>query len=316
MTLSNKPIPTVELSDTSNFSPKADALYVYGVRSEDRTHHLSSWQKTAKNLTPIELVEDGPDAVYCKSNPSEKTSLRDVGELKRLLGTDTTRPLYLDITGLSNHVWPAILKVAQERGFKVQVLYVEPRNYAYSATPRENVFFDLSELIKGIAPIPQFSNLSEPDEDSVSLIPLLGFEGARFRHLLEEVQPRSGGIFPVVGVPGFRAEYPFFAYQGNQLPLKESDAWQDVRLAKANCPFSLFYCLQGIRSDHDSDWFFKIGLIGTKPHALGAVMFALHHGSSVELVYDHTLRKPNRSAGKSTCLIYPITEFLDSLKLA
>lgn len=311
MTLTNRPIPTTEYSNASDFVPEPNALYIYGTRVEARTHHLDSWVRSATDLELMELEEDGTDAVHIASNPTRKAMLRDVGELEALLGPDVSRPLYLDITGLSSHVWPAILKVARELRFQIQVMYVEPRDYAYSASPRENVFFDLSVLISGISPIPQFNNLREPDENEVALIPLLGFEGARFKHLLEDVQPESGNVSPVVGVPGFRAEYPFFTYQGNQMPLKDSDAWQGVRLAKANCPFSLYYCLQDIVADYPKDMFFKIGLIGTKPHALGAVLYCLQHEENVELIYDHTIRKADRSTGLSTCLVYPVSEFLD-----
>jgi hypothetical protein len=264
-------------------------------------------------LALFELAEDGPDEIHLVTDEAKRAMLRDSGDLRSLLGDDISRPLYLDITGLSNHVWPAILKVARESGFRIQVIYVEPRDYAYSASPRENVFFDLSELIRGISPIPQFSNLREPDEDDVSLVPLLGFEGARFKHLLEDVQPASGNVSPVIGVPGFRAEYPFYAFQGNQMPLKDSDAWQDMRFAKANCPFSLYYCLQDIVASRPNEHFFKIGLIGTKPHALGAVLYCMQHGDQVELIYDHTIRKPDRSTGQSRCLIYPISTFLDGI---
>lgn len=316
MTLANRPTLTTEYADVSEFVPEPDALYVYGTRPEARTHHLTSWLSHANNLEAFELAENGTEAVHLVSDKSRRAMLRDVGELQALLGTNVGRPLYLDITGLSNHVWPAILKVARQAGYCIKVMYVEPRDYAYSASPRENVFFDLSELICGISPIPQFNNLREPDEDEVALVPLLGFEGARFKHLLEDIQPASGNVSPVVGVPGFRAEYPFYTYQGNQMPLKDSDSWQDVRFAKANCPFSLYYCLQDIVADYPKGHFLKIGLIGTKPHALGAVLYCLQHEENVELIYDHTIRKPGRSTGQATCLVYPVSTFLDNVRPA
>lgn len=313
MTLANRPILTTEYANPSEFVPEAGALYVYGTRAEARTRHVDTWRSQATDLELLELAESGTDAIEKACDPSGRAMLRDVGELRALLGTNVDRPLYLDITGLSNHVWPALLKVALDSGFRVQVMYVEPRDYAYSASPRENVFFDLSELISGISPIPQFNNLREPDEEEVSLIPLLGFEGARFKHLLEDIQPESGNVSPVIGVPGFRAEYPFYSYQGNQMPLKDSDAWQDVRFAKANCPFSLYYCLQDIATDYSENQFFRIGLIGTKPHALGAVLYCLEHQERVELIYDHTIRKPDRSTGHATCLVYPVSTFLSNV---
>lgn len=316
MTLANRPLLTIEFENASDFVPEPASLYVYGTRAEARTQHLSSWQSQAIDLELLELAEDGSEAICSAFDTTRRATLRDVGELQALLGSKIDRRLYLDITGLSNHVWPAVLKVALDSGFRIYVIYVEPRDYAYSASPRENVFFDLSELISGISPIPQFSNLFEPDEGEFSLIPLLGFEGARFKHLLEDVQPRTGNVSPVVGVPGFRAEYPFYTYQGNQIPLKDSDAWQDVRFAKANCPFSLYYCLQDIVADYPYGQFFKVGLIGTKPHALGAVLYSLKHEENVELIYDNTIRKRDRSTGQSTFLVYPVSDFLNNVSSA
>lgn len=312
MTIRDRALLTTQFDNPAEFRPIAGSTYVYGVRDEDRTRHLSSWQSSASELYVIELAEVELDSVNIVAN-DRTIALRDKPELMSIFDGREGKRLYLDITGLSNHVWPAVMKAALSRSIEVIVVYVEPRDYAYSAAPRENVFFDLSDRILGIAPIPQFNNLSEPDEEDVTLIPLLGFEGARFAHLLEEVQPPGGNIDPIIGIPGFRAEYPFYTYQGNQIPLKSSRAYQNVRFAKANCPFSLFYTLQEIEGRYPARQFFKIGLIGTKPHALGAVLFAIANPRRVELVYDHTRRRKNRTEGQSHCIIYPVSDFLSEM---
>ena len=74
-------------------------------------------------------------------------------------------------------------------------------------------------------------------------------------------------------------EYPFYAYHGNRSALTETQAWKDVRFAIANCPFSLYYLLEDVAYDYPGDML-KIAPIGTKPHALGAILFALN-GSGV-----------------------------------
>lgn len=313
MILLDRPLLTAEYQDASEFHPEPSSVYLFGARSEDRTRNLEAWRGRAADLEVVEIAPEGTDAIVILSEDGRRVALRDERELESIFEGSWGRHLYLDITGLSNHVWPAILKIAQGR-MPISVMYVEPVNYAYSSSPRENVFFDLSELISGISPIPQFSNLLEPEEERVTLVPLLGFEGARFTHLLEDVQPQGDSIAPVVGVPGFRAEYPFFTFQGNQIPLKNSGAWRNVRYAKANCPFSLYYTLLDILSASEEGQFFKIGLIGTKPHALGAVLFCLTHPDQVELIYDHTKQQANRSAGLSRCLVYEVSAFLDQLR--
>lgn len=214
MSLRDHPLPTVEFDSPTIFRPQPNSMYVYGAREEERTQHLEAWRRDAADVTLVRADEEGRDSV--KVNGEETISLRNKDDVVRILREPGKRHLYLDITGLSNHVWPAFLKIGLELGLVIDVVYVEPRDYTYSNQPRENVIFDLSERILGISPIPQFTNLSEPEYGAISLVPLLGFEGARLAHLIEEIQPPGNNIDPVVGVPGFRAEYPFFAFQGNQ----------------------------------------------------------------------------------------------------
>ena len=55
---------------------------------------------------------------------------------------------------------------------------------------------------------------------------------------------------------------------------------QNVRFADAACPFRLFYALEDIAAVHSSS-VMKVGLLGTKPHALGAVLYALARANQV-----------------------------------
>ena len=166
----------------------------------------------------------------------ESLSLRQRDHLRRLLDGLRGDPIYIDITGLSHHVWAPLIRCSLESGRRAKVVYVEPAEYRYSGNPMRGEIFDLSEKINGISPIPLFTTLAEPDED-VCFIPLLGFEGTRFAFMIEEVDPPGGKVVPVIGVPGFRIEYPFHAYHGNEPKLSETRAWRQVRYARANCPF-------------------------------------------------------------------------------
>jgi hypothetical protein len=222
---------------------------------------------------------------------------------------DRRQVFYLDITGLSHHIWAPLLRSAVDVVQSVRILYVEPLDYRLSANPTEAEIFDLSDKITGIAPIPGFACLSEAEEENTCFIPLLGFEGTRFAYVLEQVQPIGRNIIPVIGLPGFRPEFPFFTYLGNKLPLTRSRSWTSVRFATANCPFSLFYELESIASLYPKA-LLQIAPIGTKPHALGAVLFALATARQVELVYDHPIRKPRRTTGAARVLVYHVSSFL------
>jgi hypothetical protein len=95
-------------------------------------------------------------------------------------------------------------------------VYVEPGDYRFSASPTDVTLFDLSEKIEGISPLPGFVTLSSRPGPEALFVPLLGFEGARLAFMLEAVQPKRENIVPIIGVPGFRPEYPFYTYLGNR----------------------------------------------------------------------------------------------------
>jgi hypothetical protein len=124
--------------------------------------------------------------------------------------------------------------------------------------------------------------------------------------MLEAVQPKRENIVPIIGVPGFRPEYPFYSYLGNRLQLSETRAWHNVRYASANCPFSVYHVIGAISADSPSRQI-RLGLIGTKPHALGAILYFLDHPSETELLYDHPIRKALRTEGVSRVCVYDLS---------
>jgi len=211
----------------------------------------------------------------------------------------------LDITGLSHHVWAPLLRAALSAGRRVECVYVEPGSYTRTAVPTDSDIFDLSERIDGIAPIPGFASLSSATESAV-LVTLLGFEGARFQYVIEQVEPRPGKVVPVIGAPGFRLEYPLTTFLANRAGLLETRAWEQVEYSRANCPFSVFWTLEDIAARWPAAAI-QIAPIGTKPHALGAVLYYLSSRRRVELIYDHPIRKPNRTSGSSRVLVYGVS---------
>jgi hypothetical protein len=194
---------------------------------------------------------------------------------------------------------------------ELRVVYVEPDHYKFSATPTEGEIFDLSERINGVAPLPGFATFRDGGEDNVCFVPLLGFEGIRLAHILEQVQPLGGKIVPIVGAPGFKAEYPFHTYHGNRRSLLESHAWRSVRFAPANDPFGLFSTLDEISASYPRDRL-KIAPIGTKPHAIGAILYALASPGRIEIIYDHPIRRADRTSGTGRIFVYDVSSFMRS----
>jgi hypothetical protein len=289
------------------FNPERNSVYLYGT-FEQRSQHDQGWEADAVGVRFVRIEEQGLHLIKLNDAP-EVVALRDLHALKMLILSFGCQTIYLDITGLSHHVWAPLLRAAWECQLQIYGVYVEPRDYRFSSLPREGQIFDLSERIEGIAPLPGFTSFREAGDEKVQFVPLLGFEGTRFMYIMEQVQPPGGQVHPVIGVPGFRAEYPFHAYQGNQSTLADSRAWRHVRYARANCPFSLYYVLDDIQKLFPTDQI-KIAPIGTKPHALGAVLYALTSNCSVEIIYDHPKRTLRRTAGSAACLVYSVSAFL------
>ncbi len=240
----------------------------------------------------------------------EYVQARDARQVGAFL-TELRRPhIVVDVTGLTHTAWVPIVKMGLEMGFELTVVYFEPAQYALSSSPRLGEFYDLSEKTGGIGPLPLMVNITEVDEAAVIYVPLLGFEGQRSGFMYERVGLDARRTYPIIGMPGFKLEYPFESYVGNHQLLRDTKAYRDVRFAKSNCPFSLFLRLEEIRAQHLTAML-RIGLTGTKPHALGAVLFALADRGSVELVYDHVRRKARRTAGTDRCMIYRVSAFMD-----
>jgi hypothetical protein len=306
MPVRDRPLLTDIYPTIDSFVPESGMAYVFATSVETRSAHSKEWEERAKGVQFVR-IDDQAASTFAMGS-AHQVSLRSGQQLRQFWESLGHRDVYLDITGFSHHVWAPLLKSALAIGLHVMGVYVEPIEYKFSATPTEGEIFDLSERISGIAPIPGFASLSDAPDEDVCFIPLLGFEGTRLAYITEHVQPPGGKTVPVVGVPGFRPEYPFYAYHGNRSALTESRAWRNVRYAIANCPFSLFYLLQDIANEHPRD-ILKIAPIGTKPHALGAVLYASVARRNVELVYDHPIRKRHRTEGANRVLVYHISAF-------
>jgi hypothetical protein len=309
VSLRSRPLFTQRFDDVGDFSPDDGATYLYGVTSEPRSELALGLQALGRRTQFVELREADEFWFDAGTATTGRVRCRNRDDIQAFLASLSSRSIYLDITGLSHSTWIPVLRVALEDRYAVRVVYLEPHSYALSRTPKPGDLYDLSERIEGIRPLPLFTTLEDPPEEDVCFVPLLGFEGARFSHMFEELQPPERKTVPVIGVPGFKPEYPFNAFLGNAAILARSKGFRTVRFATSNCPFSLFYVLEDIAHRYSTDHL-KLGLTGTKPHALGAVLFALHTGRRVELVYDHVRRKANRTQGVDKCLVYAVSDFL------
>jgi hypothetical protein len=306
--LTGKPLFTEEHDLSGDWLASA-STYIYAVTTEDRSEQALALGNKRPDVDFVELHEPDSDAFESNLSGHEYVRNRDADGVAAFLAALRDGPVVIDITGFTHNTWVPLIKMAVKARRDLTVVYFEPNLYALSSNPRLGEFYDLSEKTSGIGPLPLMVNLEETNEDSVVYIPLLGFEGQRSLFMFEQMNTDARRMYPVVGLPGFKLDYPFEALLGNHQLLIETKSHRDIRFAKSNCPFSLFYVLDRIRERHVTS-LMRVGLTGTKPHALGAVLFALARGSNVELVYDHVKRKAKRTEGADRCVVYRVARFM------
>lgn len=232
-------------------------------------------------------------------------NLLDEEGLERLLGHSR---VLIDVSGLPHHVWAPILKAAFSLRVSTRVLYAEPEGYREHPSPASATMFDLSVEFEGLAPLSGFARLKGPvDEANCIFVALLGFEGNRPERLLLQIEP-TPKVVPVVGVPGFRIEFPAFTIACNRVFLEQYRAQFEVRYARASCPFEAYSAIAQIGRDNPGHYMY-LAPVGTKPHAIGAVLYAIAHPTSTEIMFDHPVRKAGRTKGVGLLHVYDFEEF-------
>jgi len=284
------------------FTPESGAVYLFASGTEERSQHADRWPADYNiNMIPV-TRQDADDFAVLIDGTTYSISLRNPRQIQALINRFKDNPFYIDITGLSHHVWAPVLSAVVSTSRSVRVVYVEPVKYI---TSQER--YDLSERVLGLHPLPGFAALSITDDANICLVPLLGFEEDRFLYTRTKIDPPANKTFPIIGVPGFLPDYPFVTYHENSGALKMDRSWTRARHADASCPFRLFYELEDLAARHPRD-VLRIAMLGTKPHALGAVIFAIARRNA-ELVYDHPVRKPGRTDGSGWIYVYHVSSF-------
>lgn len=299
-------------SDVNNITLEPNSTYIYGYSTEERSHVvdiLKEKYKDSISFTQLEFIDEEKDLIEDKVSGAIY-SLRSKGNIKTLLSIYPSNILYIDVSGLNNRISAALLNnlLSNCEDIKVYVLYAEPASYKIKQFKSESVYIDLSEKINGIEPLPGFANII-PDDIDYKFIALLGFEGGRFTHLINNIQPAEDNIIPVIGVPGYRMEYPFVAYWGNRNGLITTGAWANVKYAAANSLVDVYLLLDKIHRKNPRCKI-KLAPIGTKPHAVGAILFAIKHPKEVELVYDNPKRKIERTNGVGLIVICEVSKLI------
>lgn len=292
----------------------AGSTYIYkSSGAEDRAIVDGGWlaEQAQRGVQIVELTGETKESATFRTasnGESVELSLFSLAEVQSYLERHF-QPVYLDITGAAFGTWAVLVRAALASSLNLKVLYVEPKDYMKSLSPVGSLRYNLSERTGGISPLPGFARIAKNRRSGDDiLVPLLGFEGDRLARIFEEVQPPDSSTFPVIGLPGFRPEYPFHTIESNMLYLNEQRSMSKLRYARANCPFSLYALLSELAT-YFPDRFIQIAVLGTKPHALGAALFAMSYPNQAALLYDHPIRSQGRTSGAGRLCVYDIHKF-------
>jgi len=310
MILADFPLPLQVYPDREAVELPAGSVLVHREAAEERSRAEGGWPPQRWDVLPI--FEEDPHDFHFLTEDGDKWPLRSEKRLTEFWARSGEGSICIDITGISTHIWPILVRSALGTGRQVDALYIEPAAYNFRGDPDDWALYELSERRIGVEPLPGFGGLRGVPSERLTFVALLGFEGARIAHALERDEIEPGKAISIVGAPGFRPEYPIHTILSNRIVLRDDDRWQYVRYVRANCPFSLFRQLDEIALSAPED-VLRIALMGTRPHALGAVLFAVLSTGRVELIHDYPIPHRNRTSGHSRALLYHLSEFAAGL---
>jgi hypothetical protein len=192
---------------------------------------------------------------------------------------------------------------------KLFLTYTEPEEYVQQKIENVTKKFDLTEKFCSVKPLPGFLRISDHNKQKL-LVALMGFEGNRFSKAFEDINPSTRKTYAIVGFPSFQPGWQYYVYSENQNPLEQSKAYLLIKRATANEPFSVYNILTDIKKNN-SDFEINLAPIGTKPHSLGACMFAIDN-TDVQIYYDFpAFGDKKRTIGVGTSFLYNLTDFIN-----
>lgn len=312
MTLISEPLLTRVLEQSGHIIPAGSAYY-FSTGLEDRANLDVQWRLSAEavgsSFIEVQQVAEKITLVEASGTVVLTFTGRRRSEVSQHLASQSS--VYIDITGMSYTTWAPLVRAAIEGQANFKVVYTEPADYRKSPTPTQGMQFDLSLGFDGIQPLPGFASLQARTGADWHLVAALGFEGDRFSYVVNELEPADDQIHPIIGVPGFRPEFASTTFVANRAGLQNLDVAPNVRFARANCPFDFFHTIRAIHEYVDGAPL-RLAAIGTKPHGLGAALYAVSNPSLVQLIYDHPRRKTKRTSGASRICVYDVSTFCQS----
>lgn len=297
---------TVSSLEEVRFPP--DTVFVYSEAAGQDRANVEYWKAKLSGQTYFAAEGAHDDALKLRAHDGSAVvvNLKDVLDLRELFPLNSD--VVIDISGIDHDFWAGCLYALQGHVRTLVYIYTEPRGYQVRAEPeRVDPFdlFDLSPRTQGLRALSGFANLSGPGRRPSLFVPLLGFEGQRALNVLNEIDPGPAITVPIMGIPGYQIEFPTFSAYCNKTFFERTESYSRWRMAPASDPFALRSVLAQIGEEHPNHYMY-VAPIGTRPHALGSLLYVLQKPESSEVLFDHPVSSEGSRKGRGRSHLYCI----------
>jgi len=217
----------------------------------------------------------------------------------------------IDITCLPQPILFLLIRIflTEIKPKKLFAAYTEPKKYKKNLhLITEDEEFELYDKIIGCNySVPGFAKINR--EEKEMLIASFGFERQRLISIYESVEPK-GGLIPILGFPSFVPGWNLTALYMNYKVISDSESEQQIRFCEASSPFGIYKLLKELYDLYANDYKILIAPLGTRPHSLGAAIFATKH-KQCHLIYDFPVEKLFRSEEILKADIYNLTYYIE-----
>jgi len=207
---------------------------------------------------------------------------------------------YLDATSLGFAELLLILHNLNDfhKDKKIKLIYAEPKEYKKGKNKEFQDEFDLTTSSGKFQKIPPYSLLIDStSSEKAILIPFLGFENNRLGRIMESDDgARYEKYIPILALPAFEAGWENISLRRHYEELKNTNT---MKFSPANNPYETYKVLDLIQKN-ERNKNLVLAPIGTKPHALGAIIFLINKKEEdikVGLTYDFPKKKEKRTDG-------------------
>lgn len=303
-----------DLSEIKNFIQTDIDIILRGSRNDERSNYLKDSITEFKGTFVSMEVDHGCEYLDIKMENASNGDIQSINKKALLPGVRSflkdmeieQKNVVLDITGMHHVIMFILTKVllTETNPRLLFASYTEPENYIREQSDFSD--FVLSENFMDMKAVPGFSKYDRGNDRI--LVPLLGFEGHRLISLLEDTQQIPKKIIPIVGFPSYSPGWKSITIGSNGRALTTYDCFGQIHTCEAASPYRAYKLLQSISKLNEGDELL-VAPLGTRPHALGAAIYACL-SNSCTLVYDFPIEKMQRSVGCSKSYIYNLSRFI------